>query len=317
MRFVYGQGWVHYFDETNGETDAKGTAGGAAGAAAGDGVVDGDAAGDDLDGGGAPDGEGGDKGGAAAAKEEAPKDMKAALDLGLGYKKGPNGEQLDPLTGKAKTAPAAKDDIKAAKTEAGAAKDTETHWANGKPKKDAHGNELDDRGAIAKKAAPAKAKTSAELNLKPEELKALAPKTQQRFGEMITTLKAHEGTINTLTTENKTLKEGRDTILGLMQEARCSDDDLAGYLYLNQLLTSNEPKDLELALSEIEKQRIELYARLGREPEGGGVDLLAHFPDLVKQVEDEEITRKAALEIAHARREKAARSANENREKRL
>jgi hypothetical protein len=73
MRFLFGRGWV-FCDETNG-TDANGAAGGAAA------VDDGDA---------------------GATTEGAPKDMKSAIDAALGYKKGPNGEALDPLTGKAK-----------------------------------------------------------------------------------------------------------------------------------------------------------------------------------------------------------------------
>lgn len=318
MRFLFGRGWV-YCDETNGDGDAKGTAGGGAAddALAGDGDVQGDGEDSDLDGGGEARRDGAAAGGDKEKKAEAPKDMKAALDMALGYKKGANGEDLDPLTGAPKKALAAKaGDPKAAAAAAaaGAAKDTETHWANGKPKKDAQGNDLNDAGAVTKKAEASKPKTAAELDLKPEQKKLLTADTRIRFGELINTLKTHEGTITKQGDQIKNLTEGRDTILNLMKDARCSDDDLAGYLYLNTLLTSDNPLDLETALKEIESERMNLYARLGREPEGGGVDLLKGFPDLQKQVEDEEITRKAALEMAHARREKAARTAGERRQ---
>jgi hypothetical protein len=56
----------------------------------------------------------------------------------------------------------------------------------------------------------------------------------------------------------------------------------------------------------VENQRAALYTALGREPEDGGVDLLAEFPDLKQKVTDAQITREDALELAAARRERAA-----------
>jgi len=305
-RFVFGRGWVYQAPEGD-DGAAGGDGGGGDDAAAG--------AGDDT-GGGAPAGGdgGGEADGAASApggkKEEAPKDMKAAIDAGLGYKKGPGGEALDPLTGKVKEEPAKPG---AAKPAVGETKETETHHANGAPKKDDKGQALDDKGQVVKAVTP-KLKSAAELDLKPEEKKALHAKTQARFGEVITTLKANEGTISTLTGENKTLKEARDAILGVMEETHTSQDQLAGYLEFNALLQSKDPKDLESALKMIEGQRSALYKVLGREPEGGGIDLLADFPDLKKQVDEEEIPRAAALEIAQGRREKGARDAAAQRD---
>jgi hypothetical protein len=46
---------------------------------------------------------------------------------------------------------------------------------------------------------------------------------------------------------------------------------------------------------------------LGREPAGGGIDLLADFPDLQQKVAEAQLTREDALELAHSRRDKAAR----------
>lgn len=303
-RFVFGRGWV-YQEEAD-----DGTKGGAGSDDAG---VDDGAAGDDA---------GGDAGaagaGAAGAKaaeqpgaktqEGAPKDMKSAIDAALGYKKGPNGEALDPLTGKAKEEkPAAP-----AKPPTDG-KESDTHFANGKPKKDATGQALDDKGQVVKQA-PAKPKTAAELALKPEEMKGLHAKTSARFGEVITALKAHEATIAKQTQDIKVLGEARDTILGVMEEVNLSSEQFSNYLEFHGLLQSKNPKDLEQALTMIEEQRAALYKVLGREPAGGGIDLLAEFPDLKKQVDDEEITRQAALEIAHGRRDRAARTAAENKQ---
>ena len=306
MTFIFGRGWV-YQDETDGEGKDLGGGAGGDGTAAGDGVVDGGGAPADGKGGGEADG----AAAPAAAKEEAPKDMKSAIDAGLGYKKGPGGEALDPLTGKVKEAPAAKP---AAKPAAGEAKETETHHANGAPKKNEKGEALDDKGQVVKPAAAPKLKSAAELDLKPEEKKALHAKTQGRFAEVITTLKAHEGTITNLTATNKTLAEARDAILGVMEETHTTQDQLAAYLEFNALLQSKDTKDLESALQMLEGQRTALYKALGREPQGGGLDLLADFPDLKKQVEEEEITRSAALEIAKGRRDRATRDAESQRQ---
>jgi hypothetical protein len=52
-------------------------------------------------------------------------------------------------------------------------KETDTHHANGKPKKDEKGEALDAEGKVVQKQAP-KVKTAAELDLKPEQKKAWA-----------------------------------------------------------------------------------------------------------------------------------------------
>lgn len=301
-RFIFGRGWVYQAPEGD-DAGADGAGGGAGGddAAAGDGGDEGGAASDGGESDGSDDGTVADEGG--GAEGEAPKDMMSAIDAALGYKKGPNGETLDPLTGK----------VKVDQVEKKTVSNEEKH-PNGKPKKDAAGNEIDENGVITKRAEAPKPKTSAELALKPEELKALGAKTQQRFGEMITTLKAHEGTIAKQSADIKVLSEARDTILGVMEETHTTQDQLAAYLEFNALLQSKDAKDLESALQMLEGQRTALYAALGREPEGGGIDLLKDFPDLKKQVDEEEITRAAALEIAKGRRERAARQAEEQRQ---
>ncbi len=293
--------WI-YCEETDGEDNNGATGGGAAGTdvdlPAGEGGGDGGDAGDGGAAGGAASGGGDRAAGDPTKKGEAPASMKEAIDEALGYTGGVDG----------KGAAAKKPDDKGGDKGA-PGKESETHYANGKPKKNEKGEALDDAGKVVPKGAAPKVKTAAELDLKPEERKFLNTKTQQRFGEMITTLKAHEATIAKQGTEVTTLRGARDAILGLMQETSTDQDQLAGYLYFNQLLHSKNAGDLESALEMVEAQRAGLYKALGREPEGGGLDLLADFPDLAKQVEEEEITRKAALEIAKARREKTARDA--------
>lgn len=231
--------------------------------------------------------------------------MKAAIDAGLGHKKGPNGEELDPLTGKA---------LEQAPAKAEHAKQTETHHANGKPKKDDKGQDLDAEGKPVEKQAP-KARTAAELELSPEEKRHLNSKTQARFGELVTTLKTHETTIARQAEDIKGLSEARDAIMSVLEETHTTQEQLASYLEFNALLQSDQSADLERALSLIEQQRTALYEALGREPQGGDVDLLKDFPDLRGQVEEEEITRQAAIEIAQARRERSAREQASTRQR--
>lgn len=286
--------WYYVQDEV---TDDAGAAGGG-----GDGGDAGETGGD-ADGGEDTGDAGAGESGAAAGESggapqgEAPKDMKSAIDAALGYKKpeGDDGKQVEPKAGEKKPAPASGD-----------GKETATHHANGKPKKNEKGEDLDAEGKVVQKPAP-KQKTAAELDLKPEEKKALGPKAQQRFQEVIGALKAHEGTIATLTQQNKTLGDARDAILGVLKDTNTSQDQLIGYLQFNALIHSKDPKDIERAIEIVEEQRAALYKAIGKEPAGGGIDLLADFPDLAADVEDSRLTRERAIEIAQGRRERAAR----------
>lgn len=302
-RFVFGRGWV-FCDETTGG-DGNGNAGGAAGAGAdGSGAAGDAAAGGGADGDGAAGGEAAQPDGAAAAakgdgKEGEPKDMLDAITKGL-EKTAPKKEDA-PLDEEAKKA-------------ADAAKAAAEKHANGAPKKDAKGNELDDAGKIVKPAEAPKPKSATELDLKPEERKALGAKAQARFTEVITTLKARETEIATLNEQIKPLAEARDGIVSILEETKTTSDQLSAYLEFNRMLQSENPKELEAALSMVEAQRAALYKALGKE--GDGIDLLADFPDLQSDVEEARITRERALELAQGRREKAAGDARAKQQQR-
>lgn len=295
MRFIYGQGWVH--EKTDGEGgDAGGTGGeqvvdkGAEGGAEGVGADPGAADPGDEEGVAAGDGDGdagpkgadtGDAKGAGSDKKgsekDEPKSMLEAITRGL---EKPAGDQKKPAT------------------KGDEPKDTETHYANGKPKKDAQGRDVDDQGKVKE---PAKSKTSAELDLKPAELKALAPQTQARFRELIGSLKTSEQTIAKLTESNKGLTEARDGLFGVMEEVGMTQEQFGNYVEFHALLNSGDPGKVREALKVLEEQRASIYEFLGEEPEGGGVDLLAKHDDLRKRVEEETLSRADALELARAR----------------
>jgi hypothetical protein len=219
-RFIFGRGWVYQDEATDG------TDGGAGGAAA---VV-----------------AGGDEGAAGAVDDKVDDAAAGAVDDKKPAADGQPKDMLEAITkGLEKTAPKVDDEAATKKADddaaaaAAAAAKTDKH-ANGAPKKDAAGNELDDKGAITKKAEAPKAKTAAELELKPDEKKVLGAKAQARFGEVITTLKAREAEISTLTEQMKPLAEARDAITGLLKETMTTPDQLSAYLEFNRMLQSGE-----------------------------------------------------------------------------
>jgi hypothetical protein len=307
MTFRYGQGWVYQDEATDTPT------GGGGDSLVGGGSNDSLGGGEDNDSTVGATGDDSLAGGAANDKVVEPNDMKSAIDAALGYKKDKDGNRLDGAGNITHDKDGKPVEKQAAGKPGAEGKETPTHHANGKPKKDDKGQDLDAEGKPVQKGAP-KLKSAADLDLKPEQKKLLSADTRIRFGELINTLKAHEGTLSKQSETIKNLTEARDTILSVMEETGTTQEQLAGYLEFNALLQSGNPKDLEQALGIVEGQRAALYTALGREPEAGGLDLLKDFPDLSKQVEDEEITRAAALEIAKSRRERAERDAAALRE---
>lgn len=298
MRFIYGQGWRHGpFEENDGDGADGGSGGGDDAAGAGSGDADADTGDADADGAGGDGGEGdtadADGDAKAAAKKDGgdgdgkgddgePKSMAEAIERGLAEKA---------------TKPAAKKEVVADDKKAADDKAADEKHANGKPKKDAQGRALDDKGQLVK----VKAKTSAELTLKPEELKALAPQTQQRFRELINTLKTAETEKVTLTKQMGELRGARDAMLNVMKEVGMDQAQFANYMEFHGMLSSGQPTQLKKALEILDAQRASIYEFLGEEPPNAGVDLLAPHDDLKKRVEDEQLSRADALAIARGR----------------
>lgn len=285
MRFLFGRGWV-FQEEANGETDGGAGADTLVGADGNDTVGEGE---DSLAG---ANGEDSVAGAAGAAKVDEPKDMKSAIDAALGYDKEAKEKAAKELAEKKK----AEETALAAKT-AGA-------WPNGAPKKNAKGEDLDQAGKVLKVST--KEKKLSELDLTPEQKKAMKPETAQRFGELFGQLKSVTTERDTLRAENRNMAVARESFFGALEEAQCTKDDLAAYLSFNSLIKTGR---FEEALKELDTQRVAILKHLGRED--GGVDLLAEFPDLAKDVEEERITRKHALELATGRRQAAARQRSE------
>lgn len=85
-----------------------------------------------------------------------------------------------------------------------------------------------------------------------------------------------------------------------MTDTGASREDISRALYTLRLVNRGGPDGASEALKILDNMRAGIAKRLGVEVPG--VDLLADYPDLAKAVENAEMTREHALEIAGGRR---------------
>jgi len=187
----------------------------------------------------------------------------------------------------------------AAKKAALAAGKTEQQITEEKTKTDA----AEKAKADAAATAALKGKKADDFMLKPEELKVLHAKTQERMHTLHRYAKDQEAVVAQQGETIKAMSAARDEILATFKEYRAEPDDLIPLLEVNLLVKTGR---YEEALKWVDTQRAGILKELGRE--APGVDLLAEFPDLKQKAEDEQITRADAVELANARRREKASS---------
>lgn len=132
---------------------------------------------------------------------------------------------------------------------------------------------------------------------------AAAPKTpEQEEAELLEGVKSDRGRerIRQVFAERKQLEQDMTEVRELISSTKMSPDEFAQTLEYGRLINSGDEKDLRVALEIIEGQRSALYQRLG--VEAPGVDLLAGHEDLKNAVENLEITKERALELAKYRK---------------
>lgn len=130
-----------------------------------------------------------------------------------------------------------------------------------------------------------------------------APKTpEQEEAELLEGVKSDRGRerIRQVFAERKQLEQDINEVRELISSTKMSPDEFAQTLEYGRLINSGDDKDLRVALEIIEGQRSALYQRLG--VEAPGVDLLAGHEDLKNAVENLEITKERALELAKYRK---------------
>ncbi len=135
---------------------------------------------------------------------------------------------------------------------------------------------------------------------------AAQPKTpEQEEAELLEGVKSERGKerIRQVFAERKQLEADITEFRELVKSTGMSAQEFAQTLEFGRLVSSNDEKNIRVALEMIETQRAALYQKLG--VEAPGVDLLAGHDDLKAAVENMEITRDKALELAKLRKTQA------------
>ena len=133
-----------------------------------------------------------------------------------------------------------------------------------------------------------------------------APKApEQEEAELLEGVKSERGKerIRQVFAEKKQLEQDITEFSELVKSTGMSPQEFAQTLEFGRLVNSGDEKNLRVALEMIEGQRAMLYQKLG--VEAPGVDLLAGHDDLKQAVDNMEITRERAVELAKYRKQQA------------
>lgn len=165
-------------------------------------------------------------------------------------------------------------------------------------------------------AQPA-AKTGTEDEPKPTEQSNADPaKTlEQEEAELLEGVKSDRGRerIKAVFAERKQLEADMNEFRELVKSTGMSAQEFAQTLEFGRLVNSGDEKNIRVALELLEGQRAMLYQKLG--VEAPGVDLLAGHDDLKTAVDNMEITRDKAVELAKLRKTQAEQTARQQAER--
>lgn len=137
---------------------------------------------------------------------------------------------------------------------------------------------------------------------------------EQEEAELLEGVKSERGKerIKSVFAEKKQLETDISEFRELVTSTGMSAQEFAQTLEFGRLVNSGDEKNIRVALEMIEGQRAMLYQKLGIE--APGVDLLDGQDDLKAAVENMEITRDKAVELAKFRKSEAAKTAQAQRE---
>lgn len=127
-----------------------------------------------------------------------------------------------------------------------------------------------------------------------KEMGVKSERGQNRIREVFTKSKEMEAKAQTLETD---INEFRT----MVQSTGLDPEEFLGMLEVGKLMKSGTAADKRLAFDRISAQRESLARELGIE--APGVDALSDFPDLQKKVDNLEITKETALELAKYKRQ--------------
>lgn len=141
-------------------------------------------------------------------------------------------------------------------------------------------------------------------NPKPEAKAEDKPKApEQEEAELLEGVKSHRGRerIKQVFAEKKQLEQEITSFREMVKSTGMSAQEFAQTLEFGRLVSSGDEKNLRVALEMVESQRAMLYQKLG--VEAPGVDLLQGHDDLKQAVDNMEITRERAVELAKYRKQ--------------
>ena len=132
-----------------------------------------------------------------------------------------------------------------------------------------------------------------------------APETktpEQEEAELLEGVKSDRGKerIKQMFAERKQLERDLNDFREMVVSTGMSPQDFSQTLEYGRLVASGDEKNLRVALEMLESQRAMIYSRLG--VEAPGVDLLKEHADLQSAVDNMEMTRERALELAKYRK---------------
>jgi hypothetical protein len=166
-----------------------------------------------------------------------------------------------------------------------------------------------DKPADAAAAAAPAAKTDAEKTLEEQEAEALegvqSERGKARIKQTFTRLKEIDAERAELAKDMTDFKE-------MVQSTGLTPTEYVQMLEIGKLLKSGSEADLKVALQHVDAQRAHIVKQLGID--APGVDPLADFPDLKTQVDNMEITKERALELAKFKRQEQTQHAQRQRE---
>lgn len=132
----------------------------------------------------------------------------------------------------------------------------------------------------------------------------------QEDAELLAGIKSERGRerVQKIIAERNETKERADTVTQSLQEvqqivqsAGMDAQQFAEQVEFARLYNSGDPQNLRVAAQMIEGIRSDIYKKLGQD--APGVDVLADFPDLAQKVNNFELDRASALEVAQYRRQ--------------
>lgn len=143
------------------------------------------------------------------------------------------------------------------------------------------------------------------------------PEQEEAEAELLDGVKSERGRerIKQVFAERKALEQDVNEFKSLVQSSGMSAEEFAQTLEFGRLVSSGDEANLRTAIEMVEAQRTMLYGKLGIE--APGVDLLSGHADLKDAVDNMEMTREKAVELAKLRKSEAERTSRATAERKV